>query len=368
MRAYTTISQIMIDAAAADEQHAPAWWHARDRRPRAPHLGRRGHHRPARPAVPLPRRAVRERWRRRGGRGCGGTTPSPPRRATTGCSPSMCKAVPAGWVSNALVNRARPGDVIRLGPPAGSMVVDHTTDNGLLCLGGGTGIAPIKALVEDVAEHGGSRRRSRSSTAPGTPTTSTTSTPCCGCSGPLLAVGAHGRLRHTAGRADRAAARRRTGVRAVGGVRRVSVGAARHDPQRRGHAGADRDAVAPDTPRPDAGTRPDGARTAAEALPRAAATRQPRSEPSRPEHALDVRVQVVPQRQRHDVDRGDAHPAERHAHHLVLAAGLVDLGAVPQGRGPSTPAGRRRSAAPSRRASRRPRCARRCRRKRGPRR
>lgn len=38
------------------------------------------------------------------------------------------------------------------------MTVDHTSDNGLLCLGGGTGIAPIKALVEDVAQHG--RRRS----------------------------------------------------------------------------------------------------------------------------------------------------------------------------------------------------------------
>ncbi|MGO4430083.1 flavohemoprotein, partial [Streptomyces sp. MCAF7] len=47
--------------------------------------------------------------------------------------------------------------VIRLGPPAGSMTVDHSTDNGLLCLGGGTGIAPIKALVEDVAEHGRNR-------------------------------------------------------------------------------------------------------------------------------------------------------------------------------------------------------------------
>jgi NAD(P)H-flavin reductase len=64
------------------------------------------------------------------------------------------KAVPAGWVSNALVHHARPGDIIRLGPPSGSMTVDHTTDSGLLCLGGGTGIAPIKALVEDVAEHG----------------------------------------------------------------------------------------------------------------------------------------------------------------------------------------------------------------------
>ncbi|MFD6812511.1 hypothetical protein ACFWEN_43470, partial [Streptomyces anthocyanicus] len=68
------------------------------------------------------------------------------------------KAVPAGWVSRALVHRARPGDVLRLGPPTGSMTVDHATDSGLLCLGGGTGIAPIKALVEDVAEHGDRRK------------------------------------------------------------------------------------------------------------------------------------------------------------------------------------------------------------------
>jgi NAD(P)H-flavin reductase len=37
------------------------------------------------------------------------------------------------------------------------MTVDHSTDSGLLCLGGGTGIAPIKALVEDVAQYGRKR-------------------------------------------------------------------------------------------------------------------------------------------------------------------------------------------------------------------
>ncbi|MGA5701937.1 globin domain-containing protein [Peterkaempfera bronchialis] len=68
------------------------------------------------------------------------------------------KAVPAGWVSNALVRRARPGDVLRLGPPEGSMVVDHQSDGSLLCLGGGTGIAPIRALVEEVAERGAGDR------------------------------------------------------------------------------------------------------------------------------------------------------------------------------------------------------------------
>lgn len=68
------------------------------------------------------------------------------------------KAVQAGWVSNALVHRAAPGDVLRLGPAAGAMTVDHASGADLLCLGGGTGIAPIRALVEEVAEYGAAGR------------------------------------------------------------------------------------------------------------------------------------------------------------------------------------------------------------------
>ncbi|MFI6447543.1 globin domain-containing protein [Kitasatospora sp. NPDC050543] len=68
------------------------------------------------------------------------------------------KAVEAGWVSNALVRRAAPGDVLRLGPAAGSMVVDHAGGADLLCVGGGTGIAPIAAMVEEVAEYGAAGR------------------------------------------------------------------------------------------------------------------------------------------------------------------------------------------------------------------
>ncbi|MFD7642821.1 globin domain-containing protein [Kitasatospora sp. NPDC059795] len=69
------------------------------------------------------------------------------------------KAVPAGWVSNALVHRARPGDVLRLGPAEGGMTVNHSSGENLLCLGGGTGIGPIAALVEEVAAHGPGGRR-----------------------------------------------------------------------------------------------------------------------------------------------------------------------------------------------------------------
>jgi NAD(P)H-flavin reductase/hemoglobin-like flavoprotein len=153
VRTYRSISQIMIDAAAASELRSPAWWHAEvvAHDLRTPDIAVVT----LRPDQPYPFLA---------GQYTSLETPWWPRiwrhysfaaaPRADGLLTLHVKAVPAGWVSNALVHRARPGDVLRLGPPAGSMTVDHTTDSGLLCIGGGTGIAPIKALVEDVAEHG----------------------------------------------------------------------------------------------------------------------------------------------------------------------------------------------------------------------
>lgn len=156
VRTYTTISQVMIDAAAADEPRAPAWWYAEvvSHDLRTPDVAILT----VRPDQPYPFLAgqytsLETPWWPRIWRHY--SFASAPR--SDGLLTLHVKAVPAGWVSNALVHRARPGDVIRLGPPAGSMTVDHTRDSGLLCLGGGTGIAPIKALVEDVAEHGARR-------------------------------------------------------------------------------------------------------------------------------------------------------------------------------------------------------------------
>ncbi|MFF3271966.1 globin domain-containing protein [Streptomyces chrestomyceticus] len=153
VRAYTTISQIMIDAAAEDEAVAPAWWQAEvvSHELRTPDIAVVT----VRPDQPYPFLAgqyasVETPWWPRIWRHY--SFAAAPR--SDGLLSFHVKAVPAGWVSNAMVHRARPGDVVRLGPPSGSMTVDHTTDNGLLCLGGGTGIAPIKALVEDVAERG----------------------------------------------------------------------------------------------------------------------------------------------------------------------------------------------------------------------
>ncbi|GAA2269626.1 oxidoreductase [Streptomyces ruber] len=153
VRAYTTISQVMIDAAATDEEHAPPWWMAEivSHELRTPDVAVLT----VRPDQPYPFVAgqytmVETPWWPRIWRHY--SFASAPR--ADGLLTFHVRAIPAGWVSNALAHRARPGDVIRLGPPTGSMTVDHTTDSALLCLGGGTGIAPIKALLEDVAEHG----------------------------------------------------------------------------------------------------------------------------------------------------------------------------------------------------------------------
>ncbi|MER6220406.1 globin domain-containing protein [Streptomyces sp. 900105755] len=156
VRAYTTMSQVMIDAAATDELRAPAWWHAEvvahdlrtadvavlTLRPDQPYPFLAGQY--ASLETPWWPRV----WRHY-------SFASAPR--SDGLLTFHVKAVPAGWVSNSLVHRARPGDVVRLGPAGGSMTVDHARDNGLLCLGGGTGIAPVKAMVEDLAERGSRR-------------------------------------------------------------------------------------------------------------------------------------------------------------------------------------------------------------------
>ncbi len=153
VRAYTSISQVMIDASAEDEQKAPPWWYAEvvshDQRTTDIAVVT------VRPDQPYPFLAGQYTtletpwWPRIWRHYSFASAPRP-----DGLLSFHVKAVPAGWVSNALVHRARPGDTLRLGPPAGTMTVDHSTENGLLCLGGGTGIAPIKALIEDVAEHG----------------------------------------------------------------------------------------------------------------------------------------------------------------------------------------------------------------------
>ena len=58
------------------------------------------------------------------------------------------KVIPGGWVSNALVRSTYPGSQLTLGPPLGTMTLAPAEDRDLVCVAGGTGLAPIKAIVE----------------------------------------------------------------------------------------------------------------------------------------------------------------------------------------------------------------------------
>jgi NAD(P)H-flavin reductase/hemoglobin-like flavoprotein len=70
------------------------------------------------------------------------------------------RAVPGGLVSAALVHHVAVGDSLLLGAPAGSMTADPEGVRDVLCLAGGTGLAPIKAVIEAIiATRGTGRRR-----------------------------------------------------------------------------------------------------------------------------------------------------------------------------------------------------------------
>jgi len=67
------------------------------------------------------------------------------------------RALGAGWVSSALVRRVKPGDMIRLAAPMGSMTLDRRSTRDIVCVAGGTGLAPIKALVQELTRYNRTR-------------------------------------------------------------------------------------------------------------------------------------------------------------------------------------------------------------------
>lgn len=64
------------------------------------------------------------------------------------------RALPGGWVGGALVRDIKIGDTLLLGHAAGTMVLENDSSRPVLCVAGGTGLAPLKALVEDATGRG----------------------------------------------------------------------------------------------------------------------------------------------------------------------------------------------------------------------
>jgi NAD(P)H-flavin reductase/hemoglobin-like flavoprotein len=70
------------------------------------------------------------------------------------------RAIPGGQVSTALVHDTQAGDAMLLGPARGGMVADHSSARDVLCVAGGTGFAPMKAIIEGlVTQPGGQPAR-----------------------------------------------------------------------------------------------------------------------------------------------------------------------------------------------------------------
>lgn len=156
--AYDLVSQVMIKAAEAEAEKRPPWWLAEivGHELRTPDIAvvtlrptERLDFTPGQHVTVQTARWPRV-WRPY-------SIANAPRR--DGTLRLHVRAVPGGWVSGALVRHTRVGDQVMLGPPAGTMVpVDTGRD--LLCVAGGTGLAPIKAIIEHVIERAaGSGRR-----------------------------------------------------------------------------------------------------------------------------------------------------------------------------------------------------------------
>jgi len=65
------------------------------------------------------------------------------------------RAIDGGSVSTALVRAARPGERLRLGAPFGRMRLDRQSPRSVLMIAGGTGLAPMKAMIGQLALDGG---------------------------------------------------------------------------------------------------------------------------------------------------------------------------------------------------------------------
>jgi NAD(P)H-flavin reductase/hemoglobin-like flavoprotein len=147
--AAASIGCIMRAAAAADARQAPPWWIGEIvrhdlRRPDLAVLTIR----PDQPLAFRPGQYVAvqvARWPRVWRSFSIANAPR-----ASGLLDLHVRAVPGGMVSTALVHYVQAGDILLLGPARGDLTIAGDSQRDLLCIAGGTGLAPIKALVEGV--------------------------------------------------------------------------------------------------------------------------------------------------------------------------------------------------------------------------
>lgn len=148
LAAYEQIAAIMIQAAAEDARSSPPYWSAQV----VAHEQRTADIAviTVEPEQSYPFHAGQytsiqtARWPRVWRTYSIANAPRPDNRLTF-----HVRLVPGGWVSTALAHQTTVGHRLLLGPPRGSMTLPSPRPDRLLCLAGGTGLAPIKALIEE---------------------------------------------------------------------------------------------------------------------------------------------------------------------------------------------------------------------------
>ncbi len=154
--AYTVIAQVMSDAAQDAASHTPPWWNAevvaREQR-----------------TFDITVLTLRPDYRYSYSPGQSVTVEAPLRPAQwrhyspanaprpDGTLELHVRAVAGGAVSPTLAHLTQVGDGLRLGSPVGTGLTLAGEDD-LLLLAGGTGLAPLRALAEQVAARGEARR------------------------------------------------------------------------------------------------------------------------------------------------------------------------------------------------------------------
>lgn len=152
------VTRTMLEAADADAKHAPSWWlaevvaHERRAEDLAVLIVRPDQPLDYRPGQYVSVQSARwpREWRNY-------SIANAPRK--DGSLTLHVRAICGGLVSTALVQHTGPGDTLLLGPAKGSMTLPAEPPRDLLCVAGGTGLAPVKAIVEEITGGPAASRR-----------------------------------------------------------------------------------------------------------------------------------------------------------------------------------------------------------------
>ena len=158
LTAFDHAAEVMARAADEDAARSPAWWTAEVtahelRTPRVAVLTMR----PDQPFPYLPGQHLSvqtPRWPRLWRRYSIANAPR-----EDGSLTLHVRAVDGGLVSTTLVHHLTPGDTLLLGPAEGRMTADTESGRPVLCLAGGTGLAPLKAIAEAIGRAAGPGNR-----------------------------------------------------------------------------------------------------------------------------------------------------------------------------------------------------------------